>query len=109
MKLLMVIVSSDDAYALLDALSGEGHQATLVGTTGGFLRQGNATILIGVTDENLAAVLKIVRATCRPRTAYLGAFPSAPGSGGALASMPIEVQVGGAAVFTLDVERYEEF
>jgi uncharacterized protein YaaQ len=105
----MVIVSSDDAYALLDALSGEGHQATLVGTTGGFLRQGNATILIGVTDENLAAVLKIVRATCRPRTAYLGAFPSAPGSGGALASMPIEVQVGGAAVFTLDVERYEEF
>jgi uncharacterized protein YaaQ len=73
-KLLMVIVSSDDAYALLDALSGEGHQATLVGTTGGFLRQGNATILIGVTDENLAAVLKIVRATCPRAPRILARF-----------------------------------
>jgi uncharacterized protein YaaQ len=109
MKLLIAIVSRDDMYALVDALSGEGRRATLIGTTGGFLRQGNATILIGVADENLAAVLKIVRATCRPRTAYISAFPSAPGSGGALASMPLEVQVGGAVVFTLDVERYEEF
>ena len=35
MKLLIVITSSDDVYTLLDELSGEGHQATLIGTTGG--------------------------------------------------------------------------
>lgn len=109
MKLLIAVVNSDDIYSLIDALTAEKHQATLISTTGGFLRQGNATILIGVADENLVGVLKIIRATCRPRTAYVSAFPSAPGPGGALASMPMEVQVGGAVVFALDVERFEEF
>ena len=109
MKLLIAVVNSNDTYSLIDALTADKHQATLISTTGGFLRQGNATIVIGVADENLAGVLKIIRTTCRSRTAYVSAFPSAPGPEGALASMPMEVPVGGAVVFALDVERYEKF
>ena len=61
MKLLISVVNSDDAHPLFDALMGEGYRATMICTTGGFLREGNATLLIGVADENVQDVLKIIK------------------------------------------------
>ena len=60
MKLLISVVNSDDAHPLIDALMREGYRATMISTTGGFLREGNATLLIGVADESVDAVLKIM-------------------------------------------------
>ena len=53
MKLIMSIVNSDDARGLVEALLREGHRATLVSTTGGFLRTGNTTICVGTEDEKV--------------------------------------------------------
>jgi uncharacterized protein YaaQ len=109
MKLLVSIVNMDDMYALTDALTTEGYDATVISTTGGFLQEGNATLLIGVEDEAVAAVLRIIRTKCRTRTRYVQ--PISAGIEGEEAFMvaPIEVEVGGAVVFALDVERFERF
>ncbi|MBN1583866.1 MAG: cyclic-di-AMP receptor [Anaerolineae bacterium] len=109
MKLLISVINSDDAHPLVDALMGDGYRATTISTTGGFLREGNATLLIGVADEDVEKVLKIIKDNCHTRTQYVNPLPPTMESGELYMPTPIEVQVGGAVVFILDVDRFERF
>ena len=109
MKLLISVINSDDTHPLIDALMSDGYRATTISTTGGFLREGNATLLIGVADEDVDKVLKIIRDNCHTRTQYVNPLPPTMESGELYMPTPIEVQVGGAVVFILDVERFERF
>jgi uncharacterized protein YaaQ len=108
-KLIMSIVNSDDARPLLAILSREGHRATMVSTTGGFLREGNSTILVGVEDERVQPVLDIIKDNCHTRTQFVNPLPPIMEPGELYMPSPIEVQVGGATVFVIDVERFERF
>ena len=109
MKLLVSIINHDDTYALTDALIHAGYDATIISTTGGFLREGNATILTGVEDEAIQEVLDIIRNKCRTRTRYVNPLPPSVECEQTILLEPVEVQVGGAIVFVLDVERFERF
>jgi uncharacterized protein YaaQ len=68
MKLIMSIVNSDDARGLLDTLSRHGLRATMISTTGGFLREGNATIFVGTDDERVDEVLALIKESCHPHS-----------------------------------------
>lgn len=106
MQLVIAIVQDEDAGPVIEALTSAGFRATRINTVGGFLRKGNATILVGVEKENLHRALLIVRDNCETRTEYF--VPTAPGEVGEPYPLdPIQVQVGGATVFVLDVERFE--
>ena len=109
MKLLICIVNQDDTSPLMDALTVDGYQVTVISTTGGFLRQGNATLLLGVSDEDVGTVLEIIRTNCHTRVAYANPLPPTTELGALHASIPLEVQVGGAVVFVLNVERFERY
>jgi uncharacterized protein YaaQ len=109
MKLLICVVNEDDASALIGELTGDGYRATRIGTTGGFLRQGNATLLIGVDDHQVDDVLRTVQGNCRARTTYANPIPLSVEPGTAYMPMPIEVKIGGAIVFVLDVTQFEKF
>jgi uncharacterized protein YaaQ len=109
MKLIMSIVHSDDAGQLVDALTGAGYRATTISTTGGFLRQGNATIFVGTDDENLPQVLELIRQNCHTRTQYINPLPPVMEPGEMYLPSPVEVQVGGATVFVLDVVQFEQY
>ena len=105
----MSIVNSDDARPLLEVLSRQGHRATMVSTTGGFLRQGNSTILIGVEDDQMETVLGIIKENCQSRRQFVNPLPPIMEPGELYMPAPVEVEVGGATVFVLDVERFERF
>ncbi|OQY18167.1 MAG: hypothetical protein B6I35_13425 [Anaerolineaceae bacterium 4572_32.2] len=105
----MSIVNSDDTRQLTDALMKKGHSATTISTTGGFLRQGNATLIIGVQDENVDDVLDIIHRNCRTRSQYVNPMPPIMESGELYMPSAVEVQVGGAVVFVLDISRVEKF
>jgi len=109
MKLVVCVVNEDDTSALVDALTADGYRATVVSTTGGFLRQGNATLVIGVPDQDVADALAIIKANCRTRLAYANPLPPTAEPLAPYVSAPIEVRVGGAVVFVLDVERFERY
>jgi uncharacterized protein YaaQ len=109
MKLIMSIVNTDDARDLIEALLRKGYRATTISTTGGFLREGNATILSGVEDHQVASVLEIVRENCHTRIQYVNPLPPAIEPGELYMPTPMEVEVGGATVFIFDVERFERF
>jgi uncharacterized protein YaaQ len=109
MKLIMSIVNTDDARDLIEALMAQGHRATTISTTGGFLREGNATILSGVEDDQVSAVLDIIRENCHTRIQYVNPLPPAIEPGELYMPTPMEVEVGGATVFIFNVERAEKY
>ena len=109
MKLIMSIVHKDDERRLVEALTREGFGATTVSTTGGFLRQGNATVFIGVQDDQVSQALQLIRENCQTRTQLVNPLPPVAEPGELYMPQPVEVQVGGATVFVLDVVQYENF
>ncbi len=109
MKLVMSIVQSDDAGRLVDALTAAGYRATTISTTGGFLRQGNATILVGTEDDRVSHVLELIQENCHTRRQFVNPLPPVMEPGEMYMPTPIDVQVGGATVFVLDVAQFEQF
>ncbi len=107
MKLIIAIVHERDRQKLGDALLQSGHKFTNIATTGGFLRDGNCTLLIGAEDDQVEDVMEVLRACCSAREQYVNQPPiDALGAGGMLMN-PIKVTVGGAITFVVDVERFE--
>jgi uncharacterized protein YaaQ len=107
MKMICAILQDDDTRGLLDKLAERGLRATKVSSTGGFLRNGNSTILIGVEDGQVSGVLDILRATCRTRRQVIDVpEDSLPESIRVILPLPTEVEVGGANVFVWDIEDY---
>jgi uncharacterized protein YaaQ len=108
MKLILGIVHSDDADVLTRALSEKGYRCTKISTTGGFLREGNATILVGTEEAQVDEVLDTIRENCQARTQWFSPPPFAE-AGEFYVPQPLEVQIGGATVFVLDVQRSARF
>ena len=107
MKLVTAIVHAEDAGALLDALLEKEYRTTRLSSSGGFLRQGNATILIGVEDDQVDAVLELIKANCHARKQFVNPMPPIMEPGEFYMPYPVEVEVGGATVFVLPVDRFE--
>lgn len=104
MKLVLAVVSGDDSSKVSRALTKSNFSVTKLATTGGFLMSGNTTFLIGTDDEKVDAVLDILAKNSKTRKQMV---PTSASYGvGMFSSMPIEVQVGGATVFILDVEKF---
>ena len=107
MKLLITIVQNDDVSALTEAIVKSGHSATKLSSSGGLLRSGNTTLLIGVEETDVEQMLEIIRSTCRQRKI---AMPDSYGLSDNVTPYRFkgsyEVVVGGATVFILDVEQF---
>jgi len=107
MKLIVAVVHNEDAGALVDALLEKDYRATRLHSSGGFLKQSNATILVGVEEAQIDEVLAITRQTCTARTQIVNPMPPIMEPGEFFMPYPLEVEVGGATVFVLPVERFE--
>lgn len=105
MKLIMAIISSDDSRDALDHLTKAGFRATVISTTGGFLREGNTTIFLGTEDQKVTQAVEVLRQTCRRRSQWVSPLPTLEGPGLEM-SEPIEVGVGGAGVFVMNVGQF---
>lgn len=106
MKMVIAIVQDKDVGRLLQRVTREGLRATRLASSGGFLRSGNTTLLIGVEEERLEGLLSTIRETCHQREEMLTQVQPIMGPVDAHIPFPIEVPVGGATVFVLDVEQF---
>ncbi|MDQ0258008.1 uncharacterized protein YaaQ [Evansella vedderi] len=109
MKLIMAVVQDKDSNRLSDALVENDFRATKLASTGGFLKAGNTTFLIGTEDENVDTLLSIIRDNCKSREQLVAPISPMGGNADSYVPYPVEVQVGGATVFVLPVEQFEKF
>ena len=107
MKLILAIINHDDAHLVIQHLTQEGFPVTKLATTGGFLMAGNDTIILGLDDEKIDPALEIIKKYSNSRKQVV---PTSSELGlGFYPTMPVEVTVGGATVFILDINRFEKF
>ena len=106
MKLIIAIVQDEDASRLINGLMTEGYRVTKLATTGGFLRAGNTTLLVGVEDDKLQQAIGVIEKVCKSRKQVATTPTPVTGTTGMYAAYPMEVTVGGATIFVLDVEQF---
>ncbi|MBQ3115188.1 MAG: cyclic-di-AMP receptor [Clostridia bacterium] len=105
MKLIMVIVHTEDSNKLIDRLAKNKVRVTKLSSTGGFLRAGNCTLLIGTEEDKVEEIIAIIEEICHSRKETI----TTPAYGfNAGISMPMEVIVGGATIFVVDVDQFKK-
>lgn len=106
MKLVLAIVSYDDSGMVSSALTKDGFAVTKLATTGGFLKSGNTTFIVGTDDDKVDQVIEIIAKQSRRRTQLVPSTTTL--DIGMYSSYPVEVTVGGSTVFVLNVDRFEK-
>ncbi|MDO4553152.1 MAG: cyclic-di-AMP receptor [Bacillota bacterium] len=109
MKLITAIVNKKDAAGVCGALRKEKFFFTKLSTSGGFLGEGNTTLLIGVEDEQVKGVLEVIRLHCQKRMEPMPAIMGAEAGYPAFNYTAAQVLVGGATVFVTNIEHFEKF
>lgn len=109
MKLVVCIVHNRDRNRLSDELVRAGFKFTVIGSTGGFLREGNTTLITGIQDDELTALQEIVKANCctREQVVNTGLYEGAQSVG--FLPSPVRVEVGGAVMFVVEVSDFVRF
>lgn len=106
MKMILAIINHDDANRVTRALTRAHYFVTKLATTGGFLKDGNTTLITGVEDDLVDDVMELIQENTKARPHPL-AGGAEMGFGFSTAA-PKEVTVGGATIFVLNVERFEK-
>ncbi len=106
MKLIIAIVQDEDSSRLLTGLMNKNFGVTKLATTGGFLKAGNTTLMIGVEDERVNEAIEAIESVCRSRKQMTATQASATGAAGGYVPFPVEVTVGGATLFVLSVDQF---
>jgi uncharacterized protein YaaQ len=98
----MAVIQNDDSQEVISELIKEGYHSTKIASTGGFLSSGNTTLIIGVEDEKMDDVIKIISEHSKVRSQYVptNIYPSLEVGG------TIKVQTGGATIFVMNVEQF---
>lgn len=108
MKLIFAIVHDEDGPKVMDELNSKGFSVTKLCSSGGFLKSGNTTLLIGVDEEKVKLVLDIIGSKSKSRKHGIKSAGPAANAGAVAFLDSKEVVVGGATVFIMDVERFEK-
>lgn len=103
MKMILAIIRSDDSHQTLDALTNAGYRVTKVATEGAWLRKENATLLMGVQDNQVDHALKMLKRVAGKRTGkQLFQGDLAVG----IPPEEVELEIGGATVFVIDIGQF---
>ncbi len=107
MKLIIAIVQDEDSSDVIEVLTEENYRVTKLATTGGFLKSGNTTLLVGVEEKRVEVVIDIIKNICKKRKETLVTPTTFGGSeGGYMQQYPVQIDVGGATIFVLDVDKF---
>lgn len=108
MKLIIAVVQDKDAGKLIRNLMEKNYRVTKLASTGGFLKVGNTTLLIGAEDDKVNEVMDIIKEKCRAREQIVTPVSTVGGPVDSFIPYPVEVVVGGATVFVIDVEQFQK-
>ena len=109
MKMIFAIVHKEDEGFVVERLNKEHISVTKLSSTGGFMRKGNTTLMIGAEDDKVEEVISIIKQECGQHQKLTVNMPYISGTTMVnYATMPMTVDVGGATIFVINVDRYEK-
>jgi uncharacterized protein YaaQ len=108
MKLIFAIVGDEDGNKVMMELNRAGFYGTKLSSTGGFLKAGNTTLLVGAEEDQLDTVLGIIKSNSAKRKKIVTTPIPMIGVTNVFGSFPMEVDIGGATIFVTDVEKFEK-
>lgn len=106
MKMVLAVIHDEDSHHLMERLTRDGFMATKLASTGGLLKTGNTTLFVGVAEEKVDAVVAIIKEVCKTTKKMSIVNPPVANMGDNMISYPVEITVGGATIFVLDVDQY---
>ncbi|RFU62625.1 cyclic-di-AMP receptor [Peribacillus glennii] len=109
MKMIIAVVQDKDSHRLLNQLVDHNFRATKLATTGGFLKSGNTTFMIGTEDIRVDKCLEIIKENCQSRQQLVAPVSPMGGNADSYVPYPVEIEVGGATVFVLPIESFVQF
>lgn len=109
MKLVIAVIQDKDSGRLIGALGKGNFKTTKLATTGGFLKEGNTTLMVGCEDDYVDDALGIIRDNCSQREQVVAPISAMGGNADTYISKPVTVEVGGATVFVMPVEAFHKF
>jgi uncharacterized protein YaaQ len=109
MKVIMAVVQDKDSNRLSNALMEHNFRSTKLASTGGFLKSGNTTFIIGTEDIRVDKALQVIKENCQSRDQLVAPVSPMGGNADSYVPYPVEVEVGGATVFVLPVDQFHQF
>lgn len=106
---MIAVIQDKDSNRLTDALGKGNFKTTKLASTGGFLKEGNTTLMIGCEDEYVDEALDIIRENCSQREQMVAPISPMGGNADSYIPKPVKVEVGGAIVFILPIESFYHF
>lgn len=107
MKLIIAIVQDEDSTDVIDVLTEENYRVTKLATTGGFLKSGNTTLMVGIEEEKVQFAIDAIKQICKKRKETLVTSTNLGISeGGYMQQYPVKINVGGATIFVIDVDQF---
>ena len=104
--MLMAVIQAQDAEIAVNSLAKLGFTVVRLPSVGGFLGRRNATLLIGLPEDRRGSAIESLNKNCRQRIEYIAVpLESAP----LPLPAPTPITIGGATIFSLEVDYYEEF
>ncbi len=110
-KLVLAVLQEDDYDETVSALNYHGFFVTKLSSSGGFLKKKNVTILVGVEASRYVELMDLLRGRAGKRKRIVYSAPTIlPGGGieSIPAAIPVQVETGGATVFTLSLDGLEK-
>ncbi len=109
MKLIYAIIRNDNEDDVVSALMKERFQVTKLATTGGFLRKGNTTLMIATEDSLVDNCISLIKKQCGKRQKITVNMPYMSGTTMMnYSTMPMSVEIGGATIMVVNLERFEK-
>ncbi|WP_409303605.1 cyclic-di-AMP receptor [Peribacillus sp. SCS-155] len=109
MKMIIAVIQDKDSQKLLNKLVDNNFRATKLASTGGFLKSGNTTFMIGTEDIRVDKCLQIIKESCQSRQQLVAPVSPMGGNADSYVPYPVEIEVGGATVFVLPIENFLQF
>jgi len=106
MKLVLAIIHDEDAFHIMDLLNAKGFSVTKLASTGGFLRAGMTTLICGVNADRIPELVEVIKKKCKSRKQITSVNAMNVNANENFAPYPVEVTVGGATIFILNVEEF---
>ena len=107
-KLVLAIIHDEDAFHVMDLLNAKGFGVTKLASTGGFLRAGSTTLICGVSEERVPELIEVIEKKCKSRKQITSVNAMNVNANESFAPYPVEVTVGGATIFVVNIEDFKK-